>query len=90
MSQHILKERDADPGFSVSDSTPVKVPLKLMFWLLAVVAAGAIAWGLTANRVAEHDKRIDSLETDARKTEQLLIRIDERTAEIKRQLDRVR
>lgn len=71
----------------ISDETRVKVPLRVLGMFAAAVAAGAIAWGITTNRVAEHDKRIEALEGDSRSTREVLIRIDERTAEIKRRLD---
>lgn len=82
-------QRDSLSPF-ISDETPVKLPLKVVFTLCGIVASGAIAWGLTAKSVSEHDKRIELLETQTRGVEKLLERIDERTAEIKRRMDATR
>lgn len=74
----------------ISEETRVKLPLRLVAWGVAIVAAGAIAWGLTTRTVQDQGRRIDNLETDSRSTREVLIRIDERTAEIKRRLDSAR
>lgn len=71
----------------ISEDTRVKMNLKGMGIAIAAIVTAAIAWGLTSSRVEEHDKRISALETDSRSTREVLIRIDERTAEIKRRLD---
>lgn len=78
---------DTVPAFSISEDSRVKLPLKLAIALIGVVAAGAIAWGFTTRTTQDNTKRIDSLEQEQRTTREVLIRIDERTAEIKRRLD---
>jgi hypothetical protein len=73
---------------NVSEDMTVKTPLRLILWGAAIVAAGAVAWGLTSNAVQSNTRRIEVLENEARSTREILWRIDERTAEIKRQMDR--
>lgn len=82
-----MRTQETMPSFSVNEDSKVKMPLKIIAWLFAIVAAGAIAWGVTTKTVTDDSKRIDALETDSRSTREVLIRIDERTAEIKRRLD---
>jgi parvulin-like peptidyl-prolyl isomerase len=74
--------------FSLSDEMRVKMPLRILLALLGIVAAGAIAWATTRGDVAATMTRVDALERDARQQREILIRIDERTAEIKRQMER--
>lgn len=75
------------PPFNLSEEMRVKMPLKILIAILGVVAAGAIVWASTQAVVADHALRIERLETNERSTHEVLIRIDERTAEIKRRLD---
>lgn len=79
--------RDA-PIITVSEDTPVQGRIRTFLAIAGVVAAGALAWGFTTNTVSNHAKRIDSLEAEARASREVLIRIDERTADIRRQLER--
>jgi hypothetical protein len=82
-------------SLNVSDEMRVRMPLKMLIALLSIVAVGAIAWAATRGDVAAtrvevsaHGLRIEKLENDARSTREILYRIDERTAEMKRQMDR--
>ena len=80
----------------VSERTPVKLPLAA--WLLcagAMAAAGA-SWGISQQQLAAHERRIEAISTrqaatDARAHDMrvLLERIDERTATMKQQLERM-
>lgn len=73
---------------TLSEKTGLRLPLPLWLSLLGITAAGAIAWGTTRNDVTRNTDDIRALQADGRATRELLLRIDERTAEIKRQLDR--
>jgi hypothetical protein len=72
----------------VSEEMPVQGPLKMFVAFAGVIAAGALAWGFTSNTVTSNTRRIEDLERESRANRELLLRIDERTAEIKRQMDR--
>lgn len=87
MSTRHEPARETDPGFSFSDSSRIKAPAKVWLALMCAAAAGATAWATLRMSVAEHATRIGSLESDSRTAREVLIRIDERTAEIKRRLD---
>jgi hypothetical protein len=84
---HLQPERETDPGFSFSDSSKIKAPAKVWLSLMFTVAARATAWATLRMSVSEHAARLAALETDSRSGREVLIRIDERTAEIKRRLD---
>jgi Tfp pilus assembly protein PilN len=75
--------------FTLSDEKPVKLQFRMLLALLGVVAACAIAWTTTRSQVATDSIRIEALENEQRSQREILIRIDERTAEIKRQMDRI-
>jgi HAMP domain-containing protein len=83
-----MSDKPTIAPFSFSDETRVKMPLRLLLALLGIVAVSAIAWATTRSDVAATIERVNVLETDARQQREILIRIDERTAEIKRQIDR--
>ena len=85
MSTH--HDRETDAGFSFSDDSKAKAPLRVWLAVLTAVAAGAIAWTTLRLDVADHATRLGALEGETRNTRDLLLRIDERTAEIKRRLD---
>lgn len=92
MHTHVQPARQVDPGDTNPPLRPdrVRVSMSLgdMKWVIIVVAAGAIAWGVTTKNVADNTKRIDALEAENRTSRELLTRIDERTAAIKERLDR--
>lgn len=71
------------PPLNVSEEMRVKMPLKTLLALLAVVAAGAIAWASTRSDVAGNTRRIDKLEVDQNVSRELLIRIDENVKALK-------
>lgn len=79
-----------DETLSFSEESRLRMPLRFLIALLGVVAAGALAWGFTSRTVADNTRRIETLENDSRSNRELLLRIDERTGEIKRQMDRTR
>lgn len=81
----------------MSEETSVRVRLPLTAWVgMAVLFAGAAGSAAVAQfQLANHAQEIERLkvsrELDAQATAQvreLLVRIDERTAEMKRQLER--
>lgn len=80
-------QENTKPGFSFSDNTTAKAPLRVWLALVLGVAAGVAAWSTTRGDVTSQGARINALEMDSRATREVLIRIDERTAEIKRRLD---
>jgi hypothetical protein len=83
-----MTDRPTSAPFSISEEMRVKMPLRILLALLGIVAAGAIAWASTRSDVSANTKRIMDLESNSRQQTEMLIRIDERTAEIKRQMDR--
>jgi len=80
----------------MSAETTLRVKTSIATWLsiLGAIAAVVGSYTLAQSQIADHDKRIIRLEMrdeQARKDmaimRELLIRIDERTAEIKRKQD---
>jgi len=59
-----------------------------MVVIIAFCGGVAMAWAMVRADVARHDDEIKALQNDAHAQREILIRIDERTAEIKRRLDR--
>lgn len=82
-----MKATDTEAPFVHRDSR-LKTTLGTLGIVAAMAAAGALAWGTTRQEVTRHDSEIRSLQADYRAQREVLIRIDERTAEIKRQMDR--
>lgn len=85
MSENTNTETQA--GFSISERTGVKAPLKALLATLAFVAVAYSAYTTTRADVDRHGLRLSALESEARNTREVLTRIDERTGEIKRRLD---
>lgn len=95
MSHHVLEERETDPGITLSESKRVSAPAKVWIALGVLLAGGVAAWvraemkgDVTVGRVdkIETEQRAQSVEQRAQRD--ILIRIDARTAEMQRQLDR--
>lgn len=78
-----------------AETTPrVKAPIATWLSILGAIAAVVGSYTLAQSQIADHDKRIIRLELHDEQARQdmaimreLLIRIDERTAEIKRKQD---
>lgn len=71
---------------SITDKTPVKLPLVL--WLSALLAAsmaGGAYYSIKAD-VTQHSSDITELKTDARMQREILIRVDENVKELKRRV----
>ena len=69
--------------------TSPNIRLPLTGWVLIISAAitVAAAFGVAQFQIVNHENRITTLEVREGEVRELLIRIDERTAEIKRRLD---
>ncbi len=80
-------DTDTQPSFSISERSGVKAPLKSLLAVLAFVAVAYSAYTTTRADVDRHGGRLTALEAEARNTREVLTRIDERTAEIKRRID---
>jgi len=77
----------------MSNETTIRPKFPLSTWLMiaSIMAAIIGSYTLAQSQIADHDKRITRLETrdeqarlDYAAVRELLVRIDERTAEIKR------
>ena len=75
----------SDTPHTISEKTAIKLPVGI--WVLVIIsAAGFFAnIAISQNQISAHERRLEKLENDR----ELLLRIDERTSEIKRQLDRI-
>lgn len=86
-TEHPQPARETDPGFAFSDATKLRAPAKVWLAIIGAAMAGATGYATLRVAVSEHAARITALESDTRSAREVLIRIDERTAEIKRRLD---
>lgn len=77
-----------DDSVNISDTSNLRMPLRFFVAIIALAAGSALAWGITSRAVSDSAKRIEALELENRTNRELLLRIDERTTEIKRQMDR--
>lgn len=73
--------------FKMDADGRVRTTWRAIGWMISITAAGAIAWAVTQQTVLRHSDDIKELKTDAQSNRELLLRIDERTSEIKRRLD---
>ena len=83
----------------MTSETLPRIKMPLASWLLvgSVLVAIVGSYTLAQSQIAEHDKRIPRLEArdeqsriDYAAVRELLLRIDERTTEMKRQMERNR
>ncbi len=70
---------------TLTENTRVKLPIGLWLALIVTIAGAFSSFAVAQFQLAAHERRIERLENDR----ELLLRIDERTAEIKRQLERL-
>lgn len=82
--------RETEPGFSFSDSTKAKAPLKVWLSIALALVGGAVAWTSTTGKVDDHNRRIIDLEqsqrvmvTEQRTQRDILIRIDANVSAMK-------
>ena len=78
-----------------ADKSRLSLPATLLISMLIGVSSAGVTWGAVTARIAENERRtqqaerrIDRLEETVQAMRPMLERIDERTAEMKRQLDR--
>lgn len=90
-----MSDKPSTPPFSISEEMRFKMSFKTLMALLTITAISALAWGTTRWEVAAAQaeiavqaKRIDSQDQALRLITDTVIRVDERTAEMKRQMDR--
>ncbi|AHF89514.1 hypothetical protein OPIT5_03755 [Opitutaceae bacterium TAV5] len=74
---------------SITEKTPVKLPAGVWLALVVTVGGAFSSFAVAQYQISEHGRRINTLEEQVQNSRELLLRIDERTAEIKRQLDRM-
>jgi uncharacterized protein YlxW (UPF0749 family) len=92
---HVQPPRDADPGVTLSDQTPVRAPLRFWLTLFASTAAGVLAWAHVKGELTQDARRLDAVETEQREARTLLrevrettSRMDARLEAMQRQMDR--
>lgn len=73
------------PHATLSEHTRIKLPIAAWVIMLMTIGGAFGAFAVAQYQIASHEHRIEKLEGDR----ELLHRIDERTAEIKRQIDRL-
>lgn len=74
---------DTRSAFSVSQDTRVRLPLTLLGSLFLACAVATAAWISVRAEVATHTVKIEALETEARSSRELLVRIDENVKQLK-------
>lgn len=84
------RTNETEPGFSFSDATKAKAPIKVWLTIGAALMAGAVAWTSQRGDTAEHTRRITELEqvqrtlaTEQRAQRDILIRIDANVSALK-------
>jgi len=84
----VNRREDSNPPLTLSERTTVKMPVS--FHVSLVCGICALVWIFAGLRemLLQHEERIHNMETQVRTMEGTLNRIDERTGEIKRQMDR--
>lgn len=73
------------PPHTLSEQTRVKLPITAWLLLIATAFGAGGGFAVAQYQIGEHTRRLEKLESDR----ELLLRIDERTVEIKRQIDRI-
>jgi hypothetical protein len=75
--------KDDTAPFQLSKERRVSMPLALLFVLLTAVGVGAVALNTTRDQVARNTTAITELQTEAKTTREILIRIDENVKQLK-------
>ncbi len=94
---HQAQQRDeTNPPITVSEKTKLQLPMKAWVSLAGFLALGVAAWTLAQARIADLqdtaaklERRADKTDAQAEENRLLLERIDERTAQMQRQLDKI-
>ena len=74
---------DTHPAFSVSPESRIKLPLALLASLFAAVALASAGWITVRDEVQQHSAAISALQSEARSSRELLVRIDENVKALK-------
>ena len=74
---------DTRPAFSVSPESRIKLPLALLASLFTAVALATAGWITVRAEVAQHSVEINALQSEARSSRELLVRIDENVKALK-------
>ena len=74
---------DTRPAFSVSPESRIKLPLALLASLFTAVALATAGWITVRDEVAQHSVEINALQSEARSSRELLVRIDENVKALK-------
>lgn len=94
---HQTQPRDeTTPPITVSEKTKLQLPMKAWVSLAGFLALGVAAWTLAQARIADLqdtaaklEHRADRNDAQAEENRRMLERIDERTVEIQRQIDKL-
>ena len=74
---------DTRPAFSVSAESRIKLPLALLASLFTAVALATAGWITVRADVQQHSAAISALQSEARTSRELLVRIDENVKALK-------
>jgi hypothetical protein len=81
---------DTQPPMTLSERTPLRMPLSFQMTMLAAVAAAAVAYGTARVTLSDHTERIAAIEKEQATTREIVIRIDENVKRLIRDEDRRR
>lgn len=93
---HVQPERDEDPGFELSERSPIKAPARVWLSIAAVLGMGIVAWTRAESNREADSKRIDQLQSEMREFRGVVqqvrdasIKLEGNAAAMQRQLDRM-
>lgn len=80
---------DTNPQHHISNKTPVKLPVGIWLFVIFMAFGAGGGFAVAQYQIAAHERRIERIEDERKSDRELLTRIDERTAAMKQQLDRL-
>lgn len=79
-----MSSSDTMPPIKISKARELTMPLALLVTLLVAAAVGYAKWNATEDKVERHSGEINALQSEARQTREILIRIDENVKDMRR------
>lgn len=79
-----MSQTPSTAPFMISKERRLNMPAALLVSLLAIVAAGAIAWSSTREQVQRNTLDIGEIKLEMRANREVLIRIDENVKDLRR------
>ena len=79
----------SDSPHTITEKTSIKLPIGVWVALTAAIVGATANFVISQNQIAAHEQRLERLEGERKLDRELLLRIDERTGEIKRQIERI-